>query len=211
MFDISTESERKTMKILIIGATGTIGSAVADLLGKEHDILRAGKTRGEYQVDITDSASIKALFEKTGKLDAIISTAGHLHFGPLDSMTAEQFKIGLHNKLLGQVDIALTGQHYLNDGGSITLTSGILSDEPIRQGANASAVNAAIEGFVRGAAIELTRGLRINVVNPNLLQESVDVYGDFFRGFEPVPVARVALAYQRSVEGAQTGRVYRVW
>ena len=139
-----------------------------------------------------------------------MSAAGSLHFGPLADMTAEQFKIGLHDKLLGQVDLALIGQHYVNAGGSITLTSGILSDEPIRYGANAAAVNSAIDGFVRGAAVEL-QGIRINAVSPTVLQESLDSYGPYFQGFEAAPASRVALAFSRSVEGAQTGRVYRVW
>ena len=145
-----------------------------------------------------------------GLVDAIVSTAGNLHFGPLAEMTAEQFNLGLQDKLLGQVQLALVGQKYLNDGGSITLTAGILSIEPIRNGANATAVNAAIEGFVAAAAIELPRGLRINAVSPTILTESVGVYGPFFPGFDTVSAERAARGYQRSVEGAQTGRVYRV-
>lgn len=198
------------MKIILIGATGTIGRAVAQELGQRHHIIAVGKSRGEHQVDVTRSDSIRALFERVGKVDAIVSTTGGLHFGPLAEMTAEQFKIGLHDKLLGQVDLALIGQHYLNAGGSITLTSGIVSDEPIRYGANASAVNMAIDGFVRGAAVELG-GIRINSVSPTVLTESLDSYGPYFQGFESAPAGRVALAYSRSVEGAQTGRVFRVW
>ncbi|MFD4839102.1 short chain dehydrogenase [Achromobacter sp. NPDC058515] len=198
------------MKIILIGASGTVGSAVAAELGQRHDVIAVGKTRGQYQVDVTRSDSIRELFEHVGKVDAIVSTTGSLHFGPLNEMTAEQFKIGLHDKLLGQVDLALIGQHYLNAGGSITLTSGILSDEPIRYGANASAVNAAIDGFVRGASVEL-QGIRINAVSPTVLTESLGSYGPYFPGFEAAPASRVALAYRRSVEGAQTGRVFRVW
>jgi len=199
------------MKILVIGATGAIGQAVAAALAVRHDVIAASRSSTAYPVDITRHESVQALFERVGRVDAIVSTAGGLHFGPLGEMTAAQFKIGLHDKLLGQVDLALTGQHFLNDGGSITLTSGIVAEEPIAQGANASAVNSALEGFARGAAIELARGIRINVVSPNVLQESMDVYGAFFRGFEAVPASRVAQAYVRSVEGAQTGRTYKVW
>lgn len=199
------------MKILVIGGTGTLGKAVAREFTGEHEVITAGKTRGDFQVDITDENSVKALFKSTGKVDAIISTTGSLHFGPLTEMTAEQFNTGLQNKLLGQVRIALIGQSFLNDGGSVTLTSGIIADEPIRQGANATTVNAAVEGFVRGAAIELPRGIRINVVSPTLVEESLNAYGSFFPGFEAAPAARVAKAYRRSVEGAQTGRVYKVW
>ncbi|MDH2897580.1 short chain dehydrogenase [Rahnella variigena] len=199
------------MKILVIGGTGTLGKAVIREFGAEHEIITAGKTRGDFQVDITDENSVKALFKSTGKVDAIIATTGNLHFGPLTEMTAEQFNTGLQNKLLGQVRIALIGQSFLNDGGSVTLTSGIIADEPIRQGANATTVNAAVEGFVRGAAIELPRGIRINVVSPTVVEESLKAYGPFFPGFEAAPAARLAKAYRRSVEGAQTGRVYKVW
>ena len=132
------------MKIAVIGATGTIGKAVVKELSARHEPIPIGKTHGQYHVDITSSESIRTLFAQLGKVDAIVSTTGNLHFGPLAEMTAEQFKIGLHDKLLGQIDIALIGQHYLNDGGSITFTSGIVSDEPILGGVNATTVNAAV-------------------------------------------------------------------
>lgn len=198
------------MKILLVGATGTLGRAIAQTLS-HHEILAAGRSSAQYPVDITDDASVEALLRKTGKLDAIVSAAGALHFGPLTQMKPAEFAIGLNDKLLGQVRLALLGQHSLNDGGSITLTTGIVSAEPIRGGANASAVNRALEGFVAGAACELPRGLRINAVSPNVLSESMDAYGAFFPGFEPVPAARAALAYQRSVEGVQSGRTIEVW
>jgi NAD(P)-dependent dehydrogenase (short-subunit alcohol dehydrogenase family) len=198
------------MKILLIGAGGAIGQTVIGALGARHELITAGRSSGQQLVDLSKPDSVAALLERVGKVDAIVSAAGNVHFGPLSEMTAQQFQIGLQDKLLGQVQLALVGQHYLNDGGSITLTAGVLSIEPVRQGANATAVNAAIEGFVAAAAIELPRGLRINAVSAGLLTESVPVYGDFFPGAESVPGARVGLAYQRSVEGAQTGKVFRV-
>jgi NAD(P)-dependent dehydrogenase (short-subunit alcohol dehydrogenase family) len=197
-------------RILVVGATGTLGSAVVKELSSRHEVISVGRTRGTYQADITDSGSIKALFEKVGKIDAIVSTSGDLYFGPITETTPDQFRVGLNSKLLGQVSLALIGQHFLNDGGSITLTAGTVSDEPIRFGANASTVNAALEGFARGAAVELTRGLRINVVSPSVLQESMGSFGPFFPGVEAVPGSRVALGYVRSIEGVQTGRVFRM-
>lgn len=199
------------MKIVVIGASGTLGQAVVENLSARHDVVRVGKSRGEHRVDLTRPESVQALFDATGRVDAIVATTGSLFFGPLAQMRAEDFDIGLQDKLLGQVRLALVGQHFLNDGGSITLTSGIVGSEPIRMGANAGSVNAALEGFVRSAAPELERGLRINVVSPTVVQESWPAYGDFFPGFEPVPAARVALAFQRSVEGPRSGHVYRVW
>ncbi|WP_116138122.1 short chain dehydrogenase [Trinickia diaoshuihuensis] len=200
------------MKIVVIGASGTVGRSVADELSRDgkHEIIRVGRTRGDHQVDIASQDSVAALFEKIGRVNAIVSAAGSIFFGAVSDMTAADFNVGLQDKLLGQVRLALVGQHYLHDGGSITLTTGIAVDEPIAQGANAAAVNAGIEGFVRAAAFELKRGIRINAVSPTVLTESLDVFGPFFPGFESVPAARVAMAYRRSVEGIQTGRVYRV-
>jgi len=198
------------MKIIVIGATGTLGRAVVAELGQDNEVISVGLTHGELQVDLTRDESVEALFAQTGRVDAIIATTGSLFFGPLTAMRAEDFASGLNDKLLGQVRLALIGQHYLNDGGSITLTSGIIGSEPIAQGVNATAVNAALEGFVRAAACELPRGLRINVVSPTVLRESVEKYGAFFPGFESVPAARAALAYRRSVYGVQTGRTFTV-
>ena len=194
------------MKIVIIGASGTVGRAVAEELSQRHETIRVGRTQGEHQVDITSQASVQALFEKIGPVDAIVSASGGVHFGPLATMTDGEFNRGLQ----GQVRLALTGQHFLNEGGSITLISGIVAHEPIAQGVNATTVNAALEGFVRAAACELPRGIRINLISPTVLTESVEAYDGFFPGFESVPAATVAQAYRRSVEGVQSGRVYKV-
>ena len=197
-------------KIVVIGATGTLGQAVATALKARHEVIEVGATRGAHRVDGTDPASIEQLFREIGKVDGIVTTTGKVHFGPLPEMTVEQFWTGLRDKLMGQINFVLGAQRYVNDGGSFTLTSGILADEPIREGASATTVNLALEGFVRGAAIELPRGLRINVVSPTVLVESMDAYAPYFRGFEPVTAQRAALGYLRSVEGAETGRVYRI-
>ena len=199
------------MKLVIIGASGTLGRALIDHLAGKHEVVKVGKTQGDYLVDITQADSVKNLFKKVGKVDGIISVTGNLHFAPLPQMTAEGFSLGLNDKLLGQVNLALVGQHYLNDGGSITLTSGIVSEQPIVGGTNASTVNAAIEGFVLSAAIELQNGQRINAVNPSVVTESLDIYEPFFPGYESVPANRVAMAFQRSIEGGLNGKIFKVW
>jgi len=199
------------MKVLVVGASGTIGKLIIKELAPRHEIIEVGKSKGRHQVDITSEDSVRQLFQKVGKIDAIVSAAGSVHFGPLNEMTADQFKIGLHDKLLGQVNLALIGQRYLNDGGSITLTSGSLSHDPVKYGANASTVNAAIDGFIRSAAIEMERGIRINSVSPTVLKESWGVYGPYFSGTDPAPGDKVALAFRKSVEGHQTGQTYRIW
>ena len=198
------------MKIIIIGASGTVGRAVAQELNQRHEVIRVGRTQGDYQVDITSQQSVQNLFAKTGRVDAIVSATGNLFFGPLATMTDGDFNQGLQDKLLGQIRLALTGQHYLNDGGSITLISGIVAHEPIAQGVNATTVNAGLEGFVRAAACELPRGIRINLISPTVLTESAAAYDGFFPGFASVPAASVAQAYRRSVEGIQSGRIYKV-
>jgi NAD(P)-dependent dehydrogenase (short-subunit alcohol dehydrogenase family) len=200
------------MKILVIGASGTLGKAVVAELGPRHSIITAGRksTAGSEQVDIADIASVKALFQRTGKLDAIVCAAGNVHFGPLAEMTPELYAIGLQDKLMGQVNLVLAGQDALNDGGSFTLITGILAQDPIRYGSSASMANGAIESFAISAAIELPRGLRINVVSPTVLAESMEGYGPYFRGYKPVPANEAALGFAKSVEGAQTGQVYRI-
>lgn len=199
------------MKVIVIGASGAIGRAIVEEFAPRHEIVTVGRSSGQVQADITRLDSVHAMFDRIGKADAVVVAAGSLHFGPLAEVTPEQLNVGLQDKLMGQVNVALAAQRYLNDGGSITLTSGIVTDQPIRYGVDASMANAAVEGFARGAAIELQRGLRINVISPSVLEESMAVYGPYFIGFEPVPAKRVAKAYARSVDGLQTGQVYKVW
>ncbi len=199
------------MKIIVVGGTGTIGKAVVAELAKRHTVVVAGFSHGDVKVDIKDNASIDAMYKTVGKIDAVVSTVGKVHFGGFTDMTSDLYDIGLQDKLMGQVNLVLRGLTQLNDGGSFTLTSGILSEDPIRFGSSASMVNGALDSFVKSAAIEMPRQLRINVVSPTVLTESMDAYGDYFHGFESAPAARVALAYSKSVEGAQTGKIYKVW
>ena len=198
-------------RVLLVGASGVLGRAVAAELAPDHDLVTASRNGADLHVDLLDDASVAAMYASAGRLDAVVCTAGKVHFGDLAEMTATQFDIGLRDKLLGQVRLALFAQRHLADGGSITLTTGILAEEHIHHGAGASAANAGIEGFARAAACELQRGLRINVVSPNALIESWDAYAAYFPGFEPIPAARAALAYRRSVDGVDSGRVFKVW
>ncbi|RDI44792.1 short chain dehydrogenase [Aquicella lusitana] len=198
------------MKIIVIGGTGTIGKAVVEELSKRHTIVVAGHQHGDVQVDMRDGQSIERMYQSVGAFDAVVSTAGKVHFGDFTQMTPELYGVGLQDKLMGQVNLVLTGLRYINDKGSFTLTSGILNHDPIRFGSSASMVNGALDSFVKAAAIEMPRGIRINVISPTVLKESMPAYGDYFHGFEPVPATRVALAYSKSVEGAQTGQVYPV-
>lgn len=199
------------MRVIVVGGTGTVGQAVVDQLKPRHDVVIVGMSSGEYQVDIRDIHSIEKMYQAIGPFDALVSTVGKVKFAPLAEMTAESYAIGLQDKLMGQVNLVLAGLKHINPKGSFTLTSGILSDDPIVLGSSAAMVNAGLNSFVKSAAIEMPQGIRINAVSPTVLEESLESYGPFFLGFEPAKASRVALAYSKSVEGAQTGQVYNVW
>lgn len=198
------------MKIIVFGATGTIGKAVVHELSPRHEIIKVGKNSGDFHCDIRDENSVRKLFKKVGEFDALVTAAGNVHFADFEKMTHDLYQIGLQDKLMGQVNLVLIGREYIKDKGSFTLTSGILARDPIASGTSASMVNGAIESFVQAASIEMPRGLRINVVSPTVLLESMPKLASYFRGFDPVPANRVALAYSKSVEGLQTGQIYTV-
>jgi NAD(P)-dependent dehydrogenase (short-subunit alcohol dehydrogenase family) len=195
------------MRILVIGAPGTLGQASVAALKDRHEIVTAGRSAGDVKVDLLDRQSIARMYNEAGKVDAVVTCTGHAYFGPLATMTEDQFMIGLKDKLMGQVNVVLVGQSLINDRGSFTLTGGVLDRDPIRKGANASAVNGALNAFAMSAAIELERQIRINVVSPTVLQASAKKYEGFFPGHVPVSSERVGFAYVKSVEGGITGQI----
>lgn len=199
------------MKILLVGASGTIGSAVRDELALRHEVISAGRNGADVSVDITSPESIIKMYETVGKVDAVVSTTGKTFFGPLQEMTPEDNEISIRSKLVGQMNLVLLGLNHVNDGGSFTLITGIIMDDPIISGASAAMTGGAIRAFVQSAAIEMPRGIRINNVSPNVVLESIDTYGPFFPGFVPVPVSKVAQAFRKSVEGGQTGQTFTVY
>lgn len=205
----------RRLRILVIGASGVLGKAIVAELGPRHDIVAAGSKSGDVRIDIADPASIIAGLRAAGALDAVVCAAGTVNFAPLATikpamLEASSYGLGLVNKLMGQVNLALAARDHLNDGGSVTLIAGFLSGIPIGSGSSASMVNAAIEAFAMAAAIEMPRSIRVNAVSPAVFEESMGSYGPFFRGFDPVPVARAARAFSRSVEGLETGQTYLV-
>lgn len=193
------------MKILVVGATGTIGAAVTEALEARHEILHASHTRSSLTVDLADPDSIRQLYAKVGRLDAVVSVAGNAAFRPLLALSDADFALGLSNKLMGQVNLVRLGVEVVADGGSFTLTSGILSRQPMPGGAAISMVNAGLEGFVRAAALELPRRVRINAVAPGWVRETL-----LAMKMDPgtgVPAAVVAQTYIQAVEGRITGQV----
>jgi len=204
------------LRILVIGASGVLGRAIVAELSPRHDIVAAGSKSGDVRIDIADPASIEAGLKAAGPLDAVACAAGVFNFHPLSAikpapLELSSYALGLSNKLIGQVNLALCARDHLNDSGSITLISGVLGDAPIAGGSSGSMVGGALAGFVMGAAIEMPRGIRINLVSPGVFEEAMEAYGPFFRGFDPVPVARAARGFSRSIEGLETGKTYRVY
>lgn len=192
------------MRILIVGATGTIGAPLVSALAG-HDLVLASRERAAERVDIGDPDSIRALYRRVGRVDAVVSAAGDARFKPLAQLTDDDFAFSLDNKLMGQVNLVRYGIDSVNDGGSFTLTSGVLAQQPMPGSAAISLVNAGIEGFARAAALELPRGQRINVVSPPWVAETLAAMGqDPSNG---LPASVVAKAYVRSIEGSETGSV----
>jgi NAD(P)-dependent dehydrogenase (short-subunit alcohol dehydrogenase family) len=195
------------MRILIVGAAGAVGRTAVAALSARHEIITAGRTSGDVQMDIQDLDSIRAMYGQVGRVDAVVSAVGHVHFGPVEEMTGIQFMEGILGKVLPQVNLVLEGFGYVNDRGSFTLTSGVTNRDPIPGGSNAAATNGALDGFVRGAAVDMPRGIRINAVSPEVLEACREKYDGFFRGHVHVSDEAVGLAFSKAVEGCLNGQV----
>jgi NAD(P)-dependent dehydrogenase (short-subunit alcohol dehydrogenase family) len=193
------------MKIVIVGATGTIGKAVAAALNKSHEIVSLSRSAGDNRTDITNKTSLEKAFAAIGQIDAIVCAAGGAVFKPLAALSDADFEKCLQDKLMGQVNVVRVGSKYVRPGGSITITSGVLAQEPMPGAAAISLVNAGLEGFGRAAALELASDkIRVNVVSPPWVSETlVALKMDPANG---LPAAEVAKAYVHSVEGNATGR-----
>lgn len=198
-------------KVLVVGASGTIGRAVVDALLDVGDEVVAVSRSTDPSVDLTDLRSIDALFEQVGTVDAVVSATGSAPFVTMAEAGPEHFAEGIAGKLTSQINLVLRGVPHVSDGGSFTVVTGILGQHPIAGSLVSGTVNMGVEGFVTAAATDLPRGLRINAVNPTVIEEALPTYGPFFRGFPPVTAAEAAAAFVRSVHGVETGQVLRVW
>lgn len=191
------------MKILIVGATGLIGGAVADALSAKHEIIKAGYSDGDVKVDLSSKGSIETMFQSIGKVDAVISTAGLAGFAPFNDLDDDAYELALGNKLMGQINLVRVGQNYVNDGGSFALTAGILSREPMPGSVVISLANGALESFAKAAALELDRDLRVNTVSPVFVKETMEKMGiDPSSGLSASDTAK---AYVAAVEGNMNG------
>jgi len=198
------------MKILIIGGNGTIGKTVTQRFAENHEVIIAGRSSGDVTVDIASSVSIQKMFEAVGKVDAIVNIAGDAKWDKFDNLSEDDFYIGIKSKMMGQVNLVRLGKVFLNDGGSITLTTGILADEPVDMTTSAAMVNGAIQSFTKAVALELERGIRVNVVSADLVEDAYEKYKDYFPGNTPVPMHKVVDGYVKSVLGKSNGQIIRI-
>ncbi|GIV39504.1 MAG: short chain dehydrogenase [Thermonema sp.] len=199
------------MKILVIGATGIIGSALVHAWKDKNEVPEASYARSSLKVDLCSRDSIEQLFAQTGALDAVVCTAGEARWAPFEEMSEEDFRIGLESKLMGQVRVVQIGARYVKAGGSITLTTGILADDPVYQTTSAAMVNGALHSFVKAASLEMPYGVRLNVVSPGLVEPAAERYASYFPGHVPVSMERVIKAYTKSVEGRIHGQIVQVY
>ena len=192
------------MRILVIGS-GTIGSAIREALKDRHEVLQASR-QGDITVDIADPTSIKDMYARVGLVDAVVVAAGEAAFAPLQQLSDQDFELSLRSKMMGQVNVVRYGLANVRDGGSFTLTSGVLADQPAPQAAAISLVNAGLQGFVRSAALEMPRGIRLNIVSPDWVSETLKAMGqDPSKG---IPARDVAQAYVEAVDDRANGQVF---
>ncbi len=199
------------MKILLVGGNGTIGKKVAAHLNEKHEVVIAGRKTADVHVDIKDKDSILSMFEQVPLIDAVVCTAGEAKWDNFNDLTEEDFYLGIRSKLMGQVNLVQIGKNFINSGGSFTLTTGILGEDPVARTTSAAMVNGAIHSFVKAVSLEIENDIRINVVAPGLVEDAYEKYKTFFPGFNAVPMDKVVNGYVRSVEGRIRGEVIRIY
>jgi len=199
------------MRILIIGGNGTIGQPVTEHFSIDNEVIIGGRNSGEIKIDIADSNSIEEGLKQVGKLDAIICIAGEAKWADFKDLTEEDYYIGLRSKLMGQVNLVRIGQNFLNPNGSITLSTGILADDPVAKTTSAAMVNGGIHSFVQAVALEIEHGIRVNVVSLGMVEDAYVKYKDYFPGHNPVPMKKAINAYLRSVKGKGNGEIIRIY
>jgi NAD(P)-dependent dehydrogenase (short-subunit alcohol dehydrogenase family) len=198
------------MRAIVIG-NGTVGAAVKTALQeKGHEVVSVSRSSGDFHADLSDMASLKALFGTVGHFDAVACAAGDVFPAPLELTTDEQWADSIRAKGMGQINLVRAALPHIEDKGSFTLISGVLTDEYLAGGTIGTVVNHMVEGFTKSAAVELPRGVRINCVSPTVLTEST-AYHPYFPGFIPVDAWEVGQAYLRAMSNPFTGRVLKLY
>ncbi len=199
------------MKIFIIGGNGTIGKKVTEYFGEKHELIIGGRSNGDVRIDISDADSIESTLSKLGQLDAIVCIAGEAKWDDFNNLSEEDYYIGLRSKLMGQVNLVRIGQKYLNNKGSITLSTGILADDPVVKTTSAAMVNGAIHSFVKAVDLEIENEIRVNAVCLGLVEDAYEKYKDYFPGHNPISMKKAVSAYAKSVEGKGRGEIIKIY
>ena len=194
-------------KIIVVGATGKLGRVVVEGLQKDYAVIRAGRSGPDLKIDAFDFESVSDILASVGPFDGLVSCIGGTPFKTFEELTMDDFAAGLSTKCFSQLNLAKAAIPFLSENGSITLTSGIIGDEPIIAGSCAAAANGALNMCVSTLAAEYAGKLRINIVSPSIIENSVDHYGMLFDGFEPSSNESIIHAYRRTISAPITGRV----
>lgn len=199
------------MKVVVVGHTGVVGSAVVQAFDARGDEVIGASRHSSPSLDIKNPDSIAAFFAKVGQVDAIVSATGAVPFVSVNEATTEEFQAGFEDKFQGQVNLVLHGKEHLTDRGSVTLSTGILTEHPVAGSAISSSVGGALEAFAKAAACELDRGVRVNVVAASVIEEALEDFGPYFPGFIPTPAAEAAQYFVRSACDIENGVTLRTY
>lgn len=195
----------RRLKVVVIGAGGTIGRAVVAALRERHEVIAVSRS-GTPGVDLAEPESIDTLFDAVPDIDAVVSTAASVKLAPFGTLSDEALSQALRAKLFGQIALLQRAATRLREGGSVTLTGGRF-DGLLPGGSAGALANAGLEAFVAQAAPELPRGLRVNLVAPGWVQETLDALG--LQSPKGTPAREVEQLYVSAVEGAMSGQALR--
>ncbi|MGV6846369.1 MAG: short chain dehydrogenase [Lutibacter sp.] len=199
------------MKIIIIGGNGTIGKRLVHNFKQNHEVLIGGRFKGDFIIDLENESSIEKMYKTISSIDAIICVAGEAKWGYMDNLTTKDYAIGLKSKLMGQINLVRFGKKYLHPNASITLSTGILADDPVEMTTSAAMVNGAIHSFVKAAVLEMHQNARLNVVSLGVVEDAYKKYKNYFPGHNPISMDKVISAYEKCVEGKINGEIVKIY
>lgn len=194
------------MKVLVIGASGTIGTAVYEDLRNDFDVFGASRNHPTHALDINNRNQVATMLKTLVPLDGIVVCAGTTPFGPFESLDQATFEKGFQSKFIGQVNVVWEALNYLSPNGAVVLSSGILAREPILGSSCAAAVNGALEAFVMATAAEYLGRMRLNIVSASVVEDAMAYYGKTFQGFKPTSMSDLVVAYRRALTGPISGK-----
>lgn len=233
----AASSSLKDKSVVIVGGASGIGFAVAKAALAEGAVVKIASSQAAKVeaaasslgagasgsvVDVTDEASVEALFQQLGPIDHLVFTAGDWGAGfgsparNLDILAAEA---GLKVRFWGALRVVKFGCRTLSEHGSITLTDGMLAHRPRKGAPVMTALLGAIEHLTPALAVDLAP-IRVNAVCPGLVmtERTHQMPEEMVKAFTarlPLPRAaepsEVAEAYIYLMKGGYTtGQVLKV-